>query len=90
MSDIIVAIITSSLALAGVIITVVVGNKRTSRSIKEQGDLTLYRIHMLEEKVEKHNQVIERVYILERNDAVKRESIKVINNRIKDLEEYHK
>lgn len=41
-------------------------------------------------KVEKHNQVIDRVYKLEQADAVEEEEIKVINHRISDLEQYHK
>lgn len=38
-----------------------------------------YRIEQLEKKVEKHNSVIERTYLLE-------EKIKVANHRIEDLE----
>ena len=52
--------------------------------------LTTYRIQQLEKKVEKHNNVIERVYNLEKNEAVIEEEIKVANHRIDDLEEYHK
>jgi hypothetical protein len=52
--------------------------------------LTNYRIQQLEEKVEKHNKVIERVYNLEKHDAVMDEEIKVANHRIDDLEKYHK
>ena len=52
--------------------------------------LTNYRIGELEKKVEKHNNVIERVYRLERNEAVTEEEIKVANRRIADLEDYHK
>ena len=52
--------------------------------------LTNYRIEQLEKKVEKHNQVIDRVYKLERADEVEEEKIKVINHRIDDLEQYHK
>lgn len=86
MVEIAVALIT----LAGVIITVAVGNKSTKKDIKSNADLTIYRIDQLEKKVEKHNQVVERVYILERKDAVEEEEIKVINHRIADLEKYHK
>ena len=86
MVEIAVALIT----LAGVIITVVMGNKKTSKDIKSQTDLTIYRIDQLEKKVEKHNQVVERVYILEKKDAVEEEEIKVINHRIADLEGFHK
>ncbi len=52
--------------------------------------LTNYRIEQLEKKVEKHNKVVERVYILEKNEAVMEEEIKVANHRIEDLEQYHK
>lgn len=48
--------------------------------------LTLYRIKQLEEKVDKHNSVIERVYHLETQDAVINEEIKVVNHRLTDLE----
>ena len=49
-----------------------------------------YRIEQLEKKVDKHNQVIDRVYKLEQHEGVVDEKIKVANNRIDDLEEYHK
>lgn len=52
--------------------------------------LTNYRIEQLEKKVEKHNQVIDRVYKLEHADGVEKEQLKVINHRIEDLEQYHK
>lgn len=52
--------------------------------------LIAYRVEQLEKKVEKHNQVIDRVYKIERFDAVMEEEMKVANHRISDLEEYHK
>lgn len=52
--------------------------------------LTNYRIEQLEKKVEKHNQVVDRVYKLEQYKAVVEEEIKVANHRIEDLEEFHK
>lgn len=48
--------------------------------------LTNYRIEQLEKKVEKHNNLVERVYALEKHDAVIDEEISVANHRIKDLE----
>lgn len=48
--------------------------------------LTNYRIAQLEKKVEKHNSVVERVYQLEKGEAVIEEEIKVANHRIADLE----
>ena len=43
-------------------------------------------MEQLEKKVEKHNQVVERVYHLEQKNAVQDEEIKVANHRISDLE----
>lgn len=48
--------------------------------------LTNYRISQLEKKVETHNKVIDRVYKLEKHDAVIDEEIAVANHRIGDLE----
>lgn len=45
-----------------------------------------YRIEQLEKKVEKHNNVIERVYKLEETEAVQNEKISVANRRIDELE----
>lgn len=41
--------------------------------------LVKYRIEQLEKKVEKHNSIVKRTYILE-------EKVKVANHRIEDLE----
>lgn len=48
--------------------------------------LTTYRIEQLEKKVEKHNNLIERVHLLEKHEAVLDEEMAVANHRIKDLE----
>lgn len=45
-----------------------------------------YRIEQLEQKVEKHNSIIERTYKLEEENMVIDERIKVMNHRIADLE----
>ena len=52
--------------------------------------LTNYRIQQLEKRVEAHNNVITRVYELEKHEAVVDEEIKVANHRITDLEKFHK
>ena len=62
----------------------------TLTGIMIHAKLTNYRIEQLEKKVDKHNQVIERVYQLEKSEAVFKEDIKVVNHRINDLEGYHK
>ena len=78
-AEIWVAIITGLASVVSVIITVWYGNK-----------LMAYRIEQLENKVNKHNNLIERTYILEKRLDVDEEKLKVANNRIHDLEEYHK
>lgn len=42
--------------------------------------LVIYRIQELEKKVNKHNEVIERVYKLEKHEAVVDEEIKTLKN----------
>lgn len=86
MVEIIVSLISGILTLAGVIITVWAGNKKTSAKIKEQSDLTLYRIDQLEKKQDKHNTLIERMYAAEDRINVNEEKLKVANHRIDDLE----
>lgn len=57
---------------------------------KKSTALVVYRLEQLEEKVNKHNQVIERTYELEKHSEVLDEQMKVANHRINDLEGYHK
>lgn len=49
--------------------------------------LTNYRIEQLEKKVEKHNHVIERVYELEKQEAVMDEEIKIMSHQIEEFAE---
>lgn len=76
-------IIVGLLSLAGTLGGSVLG-------ILAANKLTNYRIEQLEKRVEKHNSVIERVYKLEKNEAVFEEEIKVANHRIDDLEGFHR
>ena len=75
METIIVSVISLIGTLGGSLGGILVANK-----------LTNYRVEQLEKKVEKHNQVVERVYKLEQDGAVRNEEIKVANHRIEDLE----
>ncbi len=50
---------------------------------------TVYHIKQLEQKVDKHNQVIDKIYRLEQIDASFDEEIKAANHRINDLEGFH-
>ena len=58
----------------------------TLGGIMAANKLVIYRIGELEKKVEKHNNVIERVFKLEDNDVLLEEKIKVLNNRIDHIE----
>ena len=75
-------IIVALLSLAGTLIGSLFG-------ILADNKLVVYRIEQLEKKVEKHNNVLERVYVLEKDDAVIKEDLKVVNYRIEDLEKTH-
>jgi flagellar motor component MotA len=73
-------IIVGLLSLAGTIIGTFTGILTANR-------LTNYRIAQLEKKVDKHNQVVERVFKIEGELGTVNEKIDVANHRIKDLEE---
>lgn len=75
-------IIVALLSLAGTLMGSLFG-------ILAANKLVVYRIEQLEKKVEKHNNVLERVYALEKDEAVIKEEIKVANHRIDDLEKTH-
>ena len=48
--------------------------------------LTIYRIEQLEKKVEKHNNLIERVFKLEERTTVAEEKIQSVEHRVDGLE----
>lgn len=73
--SIIIAIITGGLALLGNVIS----NAATHSK-------TMYRIEQLEKKQDKHNCLIERMYVAEKTIEILEEKQKVANHRIDDLE----
>lgn len=76
-------ILVAVLSLFGTLAGAYFANRKSSA-------LIAYRLEQLESKVQKHNNVIERVFMLEKHEAVIDEEIKVANHRIDDLENYHK
>ena len=76
-------VIVALLSLAGTLIGAYWANHKSTA-------LIAYRLEQLEEKVNKHNQVIERTYKLEEQEALLEEKVKVANHRIEDLEKFHK
>ena len=83
--------IISALISAGAAILVCIINNNVSRKEAERKHeqniiLVTYRLEQLEQKVDRHNQLVERTYELEKQQAQTDEKVKVINHRIADLE----
>ena len=72
-------IIVALIAFAGTLIGSYFAQRRTTA-------LVVYRLEQLENKVDKHNNVIERMYKVEQKVCLIDEKIKVANHRIDDLE----
>lgn len=82
-TEIIVAIITGGLALIGVIVSNLATARRTSEDIHTSQAVTNERLEELTREVREHNGFAKRMPVVE-------EQIKVLNHRVKDLEEFHK
>lgn len=76
-------IIVGALALLGTLGGAYIANRKSAA-------LLAYRMERLEEKVNKHNQVIERTYKLEEHETLVDEKLRVLGHRIGDLEQYHR
>jgi hypothetical protein len=72
-------IIIAVLSMVGTLAGACLANRKSTA-------LIAYRLDKLEEKVDKHNSVIERTFKLEEQAALIEERIKVANHRIEDLE----
>lgn len=79
-TDIIVAIITGSMALIGVMISNLAASRRTDETIKTSQAVTEAKLEDLTREVREHNHFAQRMPVVE-------EQIKVINHRLKDLEQ---
>ena len=79
MTEIIVAIITSGLALVGVVLSNVFTARKTEQNIRINQAVTDTKIEELTREVREHNGFARRLPVVE-------EQIKVINHRISDLE----
>lgn len=77
---IIAAVITSGLTLLGTIITVLSASKKTDEAFRINQAVIDTKIEELTREVREHNNFARRMPVVE-------EQIKVINNRIKDLED---
>lgn len=72
-------IIVAVLALIGTLAGAYFANRRSAA-------LIAYRIEELEKRVDKHNNLVERMYKVEERTEVQEEKIRVANHRIDDLE----
>lgn len=61
-------------------------HSETLSEMDKRDALQAQKIEQLEKKMDKHNQLIERVYRLEQHNVLVDEQIKVANHRIDDLE----
>lgn len=77
---IIVALITGGLSVLGVVITNLSSNRKMQTEIEKQQAVTDTKIDELTREVREHNGFAKRMPVVE-------EQIKVINHRIKDIEE---
>lgn len=84
------AIITGVVA----ILVCMINNYCQSKKADEQHQTTValieYKLDQLTDKVEKHNNAVERLYIVERKLEVDEERIRFANHRIEDLEKAEK
>lgn len=55
-------------------------------SQRKSSALIAYRLEQLEKKVDKHNNLVERIYKVEERLSIQEKETKVINHRIKNLE----
>lgn len=79
MLELIGVIITAVFSLAGVIISNAISNRRVEHKLETAQAVTDCKIDELTREVREHNNFARRMPVVE-------EQIKVINNRIKDLE----
>ena len=73
------AIVVAALGLVGTLAGSYLANRKSTA-------LVIYRLEQLEQKVSKHNNLVERTYALEESVELVKERQKVANHRIDDLE----
>ena len=80
MENIVVALITGSLALVGVVITNISGNRSVQAKLEKSQAVTDTKLEELTREVREHNHFARRVPVME-------EKLKVLEHRVKHLEE---
>ena len=87
METIIGAIVSAAAAITVCIINANNQNKKILAEMDKQNALQAQRLKQLEEKVNRHNNLIERTYAIEQKLAVLDNSERVSEHRIDDLED---
>lgn len=90
METIVAAIFSALISATAAIIVGVLNSKSNHKKLladlEKRDEMQMYRIEQLEKKVDKHNNLVERTYELEKRTDVQDEKIRVANHRIDDLE----
>lgn len=83
-------IITAAISSGVTLMVCLINNFFQQRKTREENSKTIalidYKLTELTDRVNKHNNVVERTYKLEEQTALQEEKIKVANHRIDDLE----
>lgn len=77
------AVVSALISAAGAVLVCIINSHYQANATRK---LIEYKIDELSKRVDKHNNVVERMYHLEEDQAVMQEQIKVANHRIADLE----
>lgn len=87
-------IITAAISGGATLLVCLINNFFQQRKTREENSRTIalidYKLTELTDRVNKHNNVVERTYKLEELTALQEEKIKVANHRIDDLEKAEK
>ena len=90
LTPVITAFISAASAATAAILVAVIQSKaqhnKTLAEMDKRDALQAQRIETLEKKMDKHNQLIERTYAVEKKLELIEKDVKVANHRISDLE----
>ena len=88
------SIISAMIAAFVTLIVCLINNHYQQKAASKKHDETIalieYKLDELSKRVDKHNNVVERTYRLEEQQAVTNEKIRTANHRIEDLENLEK
>lgn len=88
METVIAALVSAAAAIVVCVINANTNHKKLLSELDKRDALQAYRIEQLENKVDKHNHLVERMYHIEEQVSLHDEKIKVANHRIEDLERH--